>query len=548
MAYPSLEQYNEALQAPQLHLLDPELKTGTVRKTGLGLPMALCGGFALTYTINAGGKKYALRCFHKEAPELERRYQAISTRLKQLGSHYFLRFDFMPRGIRIQGKEYPIVKMEWASGETLSEFLEREHRNPAALNRLRATLAKLAAYLEQENIAHGDIQPGNLMVSQGGGLVQLIDYDGMFVESLRGSKATELGQLNFQHPKRSPSDFNERLDRFSFLALDVALQTLAIDAGIWGRSQSDPDAVVFRRSDYQSPGSSNVFREALKLPQLKVAVQNLAQVAAGSMGQVPSLSDFTQQHGIPQINVSFIAPTNMVRAAYQGPYDVVDATNYQDALALVGDKVELIGRIVSVVNGETRNHTDYIFVNFTDWRGLAVKLNIWSDGLAALGSEMPTTNWVGRWITISGLLEPPFSKRTKTYSYTHISISVTQRGQIQIINESEAMFRLGKAVQKNVDHRNAHVVRNMGGTTRPSTPAPTLANQGSRQQPAPSKTGNQSVLESMRKQTARQPAPVHSQPYIPTSIPSRPTKKRIGPIRWVLLILGILFLLYFFGK
>lgn len=548
MAYPSLEQYNEALQAPQLHLLDPELKTGTVRKTGLGLPMALCGGFALTYTINAGGKKYALRCFHKEASELERRYQAISTRLKQLGSHYFLRFDFMPKGIRIQGKEYPIVKMEWASGETLSEFLEREHRNPAALNHLRATLAKLATYLEQEHIAHGDIQPGNVMVSQGGGLVQLIDYDGMFVESLRGSEATELGQLNFQHPKRSPSDFNEKLDRFSFLALDVALQTLAVDSGIWGRSQSDPDAVVFRRTDYQAPGSSNVFREALKLPQLKVAVQNLAQVAAGSMGQVPSLSDFAQQRGVPQINVSFIAPSNMVRAAYQGPYDVVDATNYQTALALVGDKVELIGRIVSVVNGETRNHADYIFVNFSDWRGLAVKLNIWSDGLAALGSEMPTENWVGRWVTISGLLEPPFSKRTKTYSYTHISISVTQRGQIQIINESEAMFRLGKAVQKNVEHRNAHVVRNMGGTTRHSTPAPTSANQGNRQQPASLKTGNQSVLESMRKQTARPPAPVRSQPYIPTPIPTRPTKKRIGPIRWILLILGILFLLHFFGK
>lgn len=59
MAYPSLEQYNEALQSPQLVLLDPELKRGALRTTGLGLPLALCGGFALTYEVTVGSKKYA---------------------------------------------------------------------------------------------------------------------------------------------------------------------------------------------------------------------------------------------------------------------------------------------------------------------------------------------------------------------------------------------------------------------------------------------------------------------------------------------------------
>ena len=61
MTYPSLEQYNEALQHPQLALLDPAFKTASVAKSGLGLPLALCGGFALTYTVTAGGRKYAVR-------------------------------------------------------------------------------------------------------------------------------------------------------------------------------------------------------------------------------------------------------------------------------------------------------------------------------------------------------------------------------------------------------------------------------------------------------------------------------------------------------
>lgn len=92
------------------------------------------------------------------------------------------------------------------------------------------------------------------MVNTDGSAVQLIDYDGMFVDALRGSTATEVGQLNFQHPQRSATDFNERLDRFSFLTLDVALHALASSPALWAQSQSEPSAIVFRRNDFLAPG------------------------------------------------------------------------------------------------------------------------------------------------------------------------------------------------------------------------------------------------------------------------------------------------------
>lgn len=541
MSYPSLEQYNEALQAPQIHLLDPALKSGTIRTTGLGLPLALCGGFALTYTVTAGGKRYALRCFHKEAPELERRYQAISARLKQLSSPYFLPFEFIPRGIRIQGKEYPIVKMEWASGETLSEFLEREHRNPTALKGLRSTLAKLAEFLERERIAHGDIQPGNVMVSQGGGAVQLIDYDGMFVESLRGSRATELGQLNFQHPQRSANDFNEKLDRFSFLALDVALQTLATDPSIWGKSQSDPDAVVFRRNDYLAPAASNVFTEVLRLSQVQAAAKNLAQVASGLMGQIPSLADFVQQRGIPQITLSFTASAQAVRVAYQGPYVVVNATNYAAVLALVGNKVELVGQIHSVTKRYTKGRKPYVFVNFSDWQGNAVKLNIWSDGLAAIGSDAPTEAWVGRWVTISGLVDEPYHGNSRGRRYAHVSITITQRGQIQTLTELEAKFRLGSGAQPTAAPRNTEILRKMGGTTTTAAkPQPHVL-------PSPQKSGNQHILDQMKRQTPSSASPSTHSTNVRPQTPYTPQKKGMGAGGWILLVAGILLLLKILG-
>ncbi|MFC2974681.1 protein kinase family protein [Azotobacter bryophylli] len=558
MAYPSFEQYNEALQAPHLYLLDPLLKAGKVRTTGLGMPMAMCGGFALTYSLEAGGKRYALRCFHKEAPELERRYQIISQRLNRLSSPYFLPFEFNPSGIRINGQTYPIVKMAWASGETLSEFLEREHGNASSIHRLRAALAKLCEFLESERIAHGDIQPGNVMVSQNGGAVQLIDYDGLFVEALRGRQAAELGQLNFQHPQRSANNFDERLDRFSFIALDVALQALATDPGIWRRTHCDPDAVVFRRSDFLAPGVSPVFKDVMKLPAVESAAKNLAQIASAPIDQVPRLAEFLQQRNIPISRVSFANTAQAVRAAYQSAYPVLEGTNYASFLAAVGNKVELVGRIHSVVQKQAKNGKPYVFVNFSNWLGTAIKLTIWSEGLKVLRNETPTVSWIGRWIAVSGLVEPPFKKN----GYTHISINVTQRGQIQLLTEEEAQYRLGKKTlsggqtnkREETTLRNAEILRNMESKPQPHRQPPLVAKPVAASSLGTTpKSGNQQVLEQMRQRaqtpvTRTTQTPVTHTAKRPSTTPPmpQPTKNRSSGA-WILILISIVVLIALMG-
>ncbi|WP_228266886.1 hypothetical protein [Acinetobacter ursingii] len=114
MSYPSFEKYNEAFQLHSKLLNDPELAKGNVKKTGLGVPLAISGGFALTYTIECVSKKYAVRCFHKESKSLELRYIEISKKIKNLSSAFFLDFEFQPKGIVVDGHAYPIIKMAWA--------------------------------------------------------------------------------------------------------------------------------------------------------------------------------------------------------------------------------------------------------------------------------------------------------------------------------------------------------------------------------------------------------------------------------------------------
>jgi hypothetical protein len=141
VTYPQSIEYNDAVQDPRT-FTDPELKSGIVATTPLGLPLALSGGFALTYTVQAGRKKLAVRCFHKEVPDAQSRYAKISTKLRSLSSNYFVNFDFQQQGIRIKGVNYPIVKMEWAEGQTLGVFLNRAASNPIALNALRHSFSE----------------------------------------------------------------------------------------------------------------------------------------------------------------------------------------------------------------------------------------------------------------------------------------------------------------------------------------------------------------------------------------------------------------------
>ncbi len=174
--------FHDAVQDPRNTFTDPELKACKVAVTQSGLPLALGGTFALTYTVQSGQKKLAVRCFHREVPQAQNRYAKISTKLRSLASPYFVNFEFQPQGIRVLRTQYPIVKMDWADGETLGIYLDRVASNSGAIAALRQAFATMGDYLERNAVSHGDIQNENVIVANRA--LRLIDYDGMFVSGL----------------------------------------------------------------------------------------------------------------------------------------------------------------------------------------------------------------------------------------------------------------------------------------------------------------------------------------------------------------------------
>ena len=276
MSYPQFIDYDEAVQDPRHSFTDPELQAGRVAETPLGLPLALSGGFALTYTVQSGLRKYAVRCFHREVPEVQKRYSAISTKLRSLASPYFVNFSFEEQGIRIRAKPYPIVKMDWAEGETLGVYLDRAASNKVEMAALRQAFVNLAGFLERNRVAHGDIQNENVIVSKG--TLRLIDYDGMFVDGLPEGRGTEVGHKHFQHPGRGTKEFGPNRDRFSFIVLDVSLEALQIDSSLHRRFREGGQAIIFKANDFINPSTSEVFRALNGSSALRESAAKLAAI------------------------------------------------------------------------------------------------------------------------------------------------------------------------------------------------------------------------------------------------------------------------------
>src|SRR3979490_3063393 len=183
MSYPQITDYQEAVQHPAQAFIDPDLQQGAGAENNLGLPMVMSGGFALTYAVTTPRRKCAVRCFHREIPAIQQKYEAISKKLRSLTNECFVDFDFQQSGISVRRRIFPIVRMDWVEGDTLGVWLDKHFDDPPTLEKVRANFAAIARLLEGKGIAHGDIQNGNVMVTNGD--IKLIDYDGMFVPGMR---------------------------------------------------------------------------------------------------------------------------------------------------------------------------------------------------------------------------------------------------------------------------------------------------------------------------------------------------------------------------
>ena len=168
-----------------------------------GMPLVYSGAFACVYSVEAAGRKFAVRCFTREVKDQQSRYNQLSEYLINVLPPSLVHFEFVEQGINLRGDWYPIVLMEWVEGEPLNSYVSSNLGQPDELRRVAAQWrGGPAASLRGLRIAHNDLQHGNVMV-QGDGRIRLVDYDGIFLPQFQGEHSPEVGHKNYQHPQRT---------------------------------------------------------------------------------------------------------------------------------------------------------------------------------------------------------------------------------------------------------------------------------------------------------------------------------------------------------
>ena len=116
---------------------------------------------------------------------------------------YLSEFSYAPEGILVGGNRFPILFMKWIEGPTLDLYIGEMLHRPRRAAALADEWLRLLNALQASGIAHGDLQHGNIIVEHG--QLRLVDHDGIFVPTMEGWTASEVGHQHYQHPRQRRS-------------------------------------------------------------------------------------------------------------------------------------------------------------------------------------------------------------------------------------------------------------------------------------------------------------------------------------------------------
>ena len=260
MQYPLISEYVRAIQDASDNL--GELAHLVPVLDDHGEPYRSSGAFAVVFKMQdkRTGKYYALKCFTEEQEGRADAYRQIADELDMVDSPYITSVKYMEKELFVDSQceedEFPVLLMDWVEGETMETYIAANYHNQSAMSMLCYRFGKMAAWLRSQSFAHGDVKPDNIIIRPDGSLT-LVDYDGMFVPSMKGCKSPTIGTKDFSHPLRTMDDFDETIDDFSLASIALSLKAISMKStllDIYGAS----DRLLFSEKDYRTPSNSKV--------------------------------------------------------------------------------------------------------------------------------------------------------------------------------------------------------------------------------------------------------------------------------------------------
>ena len=249
---PSGVDYAKKVQWPAAAFTVEKYRQAVFAAGMYGPPTPTAGQFAVVFKATVAGEARALRFFTAPVESSRERYTALDRHFRDHGLADLVALcEWHDDAITVKDETWPLVDLQWVEGSILDRYVALLVTSgwSTALRQLAEVFRTSVLRLQAAEFAHGDLQPGNIMIDERGWL-RLVDFDGSWAPAIAGAPApTERGQSDFQHPGRS---WGRWMDTFPALVIHTSLLALAEDAGLW-KEFNTSNNLIFSADDFTDP-------------------------------------------------------------------------------------------------------------------------------------------------------------------------------------------------------------------------------------------------------------------------------------------------------
>lgn len=367
-----------------------------------GRLLSYVGGFTSVYPVIVNGEKWAFRCWHTDLGNVRRRFELLAKAISKSKLAYLCDFKYTDEGIVVDGKIYPTTRMRWIEGKDIKTYVCDNKNNKRLLQELAANFLKMCKDLHLNNIAHGDLQHGNIIIDSNN-QVFLIDYDSLYCPEIIGSTDIITGLKNYQHPKRKENKISsEKLDYFSELIIYTSILGIAEQPNLVNKYQVlDSEKLLFEFSDFENFKNSMIHTDLSAFGGnfpllLKVLEHYLSKSSIGDMEPFDFVLD---RMSIPPIIRQFksdigdtVLKNKIMRLTWTVDHysqifinDDIVTTNYYETSMKINTKF-----VLKVVNG-LKEAISNVFVNVVENPTISLKLE---HSKIRRGKQNTNLNWV----------------------------------------------------------------------------------------------------------------------------------------------------------
>lgn len=258
-----------SVENQQILVLDEHARDGVFLRDNRQRLLTYTGGFSVVFPYEtANGEKWAFRCWHADINKSHDRFDIISEAIRRARLPFLCDFEYVERGINVEGVVYPTIRMRWVDGVKIKDYICQNRHSKKRLLALADRFLLLTRALHRNSFAHGDLQHGNILVSKDHRL-HLVDYDSFYCPQLVGAPDEVTGLPDYQHPARTTNkSVSEKLDYFSELVIYLSILAIAEDETLIDKYHVDQaDHLLFSKEDYSNLENTDVYKDISELGQ-----------------------------------------------------------------------------------------------------------------------------------------------------------------------------------------------------------------------------------------------------------------------------------------